>query len=155
MAQKKTNKTLIASNKKAFHNIAIQEKFECGIVLVGCEVKSIREKNVTIKESYARVIKDELFLFNCYIGPYEQGNRYNPEPTRDRKLLLHRRELNKIIGKINTKGYIMVPISIYIKNGKVKVECGMGTPKKQHDKRADIKNKDIKRDLDRAVKQTR
>ena len=119
------------------------------------KIKSIRLKNVTIKESYARVINGEIFLFNCYIGPYEQGNRYNPEPTRDRKLLLHRREINKIVGKLNTKGYIMVPLSMYIKNGKVKVECGLGPAKKQHDKRADIKEKDIKRNLDRAVKQNR
>lgn len=155
MSKKESTKTLIASNKKAFHNVQIEERLECGVVLVGCEVKSIRNKNVTIKDSYARIIRDELFLFNAYIGPYEQGNRQNPNPTRDRKLLVHKKELLKIKQKIETKGYIMVPISIYIRNGKVKVECGIGSPKKNHDKRADIKDRDIKRNLDRAVKQTR
>ncbi len=155
MTKKPSNKTIIASNKKAFHNVQVLEKIECGIVLIGCEVKSIRNKNVTIKESYARIINEELYLFNCYIGPYEQGNRENAHPTRDRKLLVHKNELLKIKQKIETKGYIMVPISLYLKNGRVKIECGLGSPKKQHDKRQDIKNKDVKRDLDRAVKQTR
>ena len=152
MSKKKTDKQIIAKNKKAFHNYSILERYEAGIVLSGCEVKSIRANNIVIKDSFARVINNELFLFNCYIGPYEQGNRFNPEPERDRKLLLHRREIDKIMGKLSRKGLIMVPLSIYIIKGKVKVELGLGEPKKQHDKRQDIKEKDIKRNIQRASK---
>ena len=154
MSKKKTDKQIIAKNKKAFHNYSISERYEAGIVLSGCEVKSIRANNVVIKDSFARVINNELFLFNCYIGPYEQGNRFNPEPERDRKLLLHRREIDKIMGKLSRKGLIMVPLSIYIIKGKVKVELGIGEPKKQHDKRQDIKEKDIQRNIQRASKLT-
>ena len=157
MSKKKEtpNKNLIASNKKAFHNYQILERIEAGLVLSGCEVKSVRNRNVVIKDSFARIVNNEIFLFNCYIGPYEEGNIQNLAPERDRKLLLHRREIDKLIGKLQNAHLSLIPLSIYIKNNKVKTELGLGQPKKLHDKRRDIKERDIQRNMAKAIKHKR
>ena len=142
----------IASNKKAFFNYTILEKIEAGLVLNGCEVKSLRRGDAALLDSFAKVVNNELFLFNTYIKPYEQGNRYNNSPTRDRKLLLHKNEILKLIGKLEKKGLTLVPLRLYFNKNKVKVELGLGQAKKQFDKRRSIKEKDQKRQMDRASK---
>ena len=139
-------------NKKAFFNTSIKHTFEAGISLVGCEVKSIRNGHMTIHESYIRMIQNEVYLVNANIQPYEQGNRYNHKPNRDRKLLLHRREITKISQYIERQGMIAVPTKVYLKKNKFKIEIGVGTPKKTHDKRASIKDREIKRSLTRSLK---
>ena len=143
---------LIESNKKAYFNYEILEKLEVGIALTGCEVKSIRAGHITIRESYARVFKNELWLFNCTIQAYSHGNRQNTEPARNRKLLIHKHQLTKWIDKTQQKGLILVPVSVYFRKGMVKLSIGLGKPKKTHDKRDSIKQHAIKRELDRAVK---
>lgn len=142
----------IIKNKKARFNYEILEVFEAGIVLKGTEVKSIRQKKVSIQEAYARVIKSEVFIVGLNISTYEMGNRFNHEPQRDRKLLLHKMEIKKLIGKLNEKGYTLVPLRMYIKNGKVKVELGLGRGKDTYDKRKTIQDRDMKRDLQRDMK---
>ncbi|MCP4049590.1 MAG: SsrA-binding protein SmpB [bacterium] len=144
-------KSLITSNKKAFHNYEIFEKIEVGIALKGCEVKSIRARKATIKESFARVIDNELWLINCHINPYKEGNRFNPNPTRDRKLLAHKREIKKLSGKINEKGFTLVPLNLYLLKNKVKIQIGIAKAKKIHDKRHSLKEKDTKREIDRGM----
>ena len=145
-------KQTIASNKKAFFNYIILEKFEAGLVLNGCEVKSVRKGDVALRDSFARVVNNELFLFNTYIKPYEQGNRFNASPTRDRKLLLHKKQILKLMGKLEKKGLTLVPLRLYFNKNKVKVELGLGQAKKMFDKRRAIKEKDQARQLDRAKK---
>lgn len=145
-------KQTIASNKKAFFNYIILEKIEAGLVLNGCEVKSVRKGDVALRDSFARVVNNELFLFNTYIKPYEQGNRFNASPTRDRKLLLHKKQILKLIGKLEKKGLTLVPLRLYFSKNKVKVELGLGQAKKTFDKRRAIKEKDQSRQLDRAKK---
>ena len=145
-------KQTIASNKKAFFNYIILEKFEAGLVLNGCEVKSVRKGDVALRDSFARVVNNELFLFNTYIKPYEQGNRFNASPTRDRKLLLHKKQILKLMGKLEKKGLTLVPLRLYFSKNKVKVELGLGQAKKMFDKRRAIKEKDQARQLDRAKK---
>ena len=125
---------------------------EAGIELVGCEVKSIRQGHMTIHESYVRLVNSELYLINANILPYAQGNRQNPNQNRDRKLLLHRRQINQIQEKVERKGFFIVPIKVYFKKNRVKLEIGIGKPKKSHDKRAHIKDREIKRQLDRGSK---
>ncbi|MEK9727619.1 MAG: SsrA-binding protein SmpB [Candidatus Margulisiibacteriota bacterium] len=140
------------SNKKAYFNYAIKETFEAGIALVGCEVKSIRNGHMTIHESYVRIINNEVFLINANIQPYEQGNRQNVKPNRDRKLLLHQREIRKISQFIERDGLIAVPTKVYLKKNRFKLEIGVGAPKKTFDKRASIKDRELKRNLDRSFK---
>lgn len=142
----------IARNKKANHDFAIEETFEAGIVLQGTEIKSIRAGRVNMKDSFARVKNGEVYLHNMHISPYEQGNQFNHEPTRMRKLLLHRKEINRLIGETQQQGYSLVPLKMYIKNGVAKVLIGLGKGKKKYDKREDLKRKQAKRDIDRAVK---
>ncbi len=142
----------IESNKKAYFNYEILEKLEVGIVLTGCEVKSIRAGHITIRDSFARVVTKELWLFNCTIQPYTYGNRHNPDPVRNRKLLIHRAQLAKWEAKVSQKGLVLVPVSIYFKHGKVKLSIGLGKPKKLHDKRQSLKEKSTKRELDRAIR---
>ena len=149
---KKTDKKLIASNKRAFHEYQVVDKFEAGIVLVGCEVKSIRNGHIVIKDSFARFKGTELWLMNCYIGPYEQASHFQPDPERDRKLLLHRAQLKKMLTKVTQKGYYVIPLRFYLFHQLVKVEIGLCTSKKKHDKRQDLKEKDINRDISRALK---
>lgn len=142
----------IATNKKASHEYFIEDTYEAGIVLQGTEIKSLRAGRVNIKDSHARIDRGEIKLINLHIAEYEQGNRYNHDPTRTRKLLLHRKEIDKLIGLTQQQGYALVPLKIYIKNGFTKVLIGLGRGKKKYDKREDLKRKQMKRDVDRAIK---
>jgi len=144
---------IVSSNKKARHEFFIEDSIEVGIVLAGTEVKSIRQGRCNIKEGYAQIIDGEVYLFNVHISPYEQGNIYNQDPIRTRKLLLHRREINKLTGYVAQKGYTLVPLTVYIKDGRVKVELGIARGKKLYDKREDIAKKDAERKIQRQVKE--
>ena len=143
---------LIAKNSQAYHNYEIIDKIEAGIVLTGTEIKSIRNGKVNIKDSYANVKNNEVFIYGMHISPYEFGNIYNKDPLRTRKLLLNRREINKLIGLVTQKSLSLVPISLYFKGNKVKVELGIGKGKKLYDKRNDIAKKDAERKIERALK---
>ncbi len=153
MAEKDSIK-LISQNKKAFHDFFIEETFECGIELVGTEVKSLREGKVNLKDSFASLVNGEIYIKNMHISPYEKGNIFNKDPLRERKLLLHKYEILKLVGKIKEKGYSLVPTKIYLKNSLVKVELGLAKGKKLYDKREDIARKDAKRDIERRMKET-
>ncbi|WP_079527050.1 MULTISPECIES: SsrA-binding protein SmpB [Halobacillus] len=146
------NGKTIAQNKKARHDFFIEETFEAGIVLQGTEIKSIRASRVNLKDSFARIRNGEVYLHNLHISPYEQGNIFNHDPTRSRKLLLHRKQINQLIGQTQQKGYSLVPLKIYIKNGVAKVLIGLGKGKKKYDKREDLKRKQVNREIDRAIK---
>ncbi|QKY69863.1 SsrA-binding protein SmpB [Lentibacillus sp. CBA3610] len=151
----KGNGKTIAQNKKARHDFFIEETYEAGIVLRGTEIKSIRSGRINLKDSHARIDhRGEMQLVNMHIAPYEQGNQFNHDPTRSRKLLLHRKEIDKLVGLIQQKGYSLVPLKVYIKNGVAKVLIGVGKGKKKYDKREDLKRKQMKRDADRAVKES-
>ncbi|SDB97136.1 SsrA-binding protein SmpB [Shouchella lonarensis] len=143
----------VAQNKKARHDYFIEETFEAGIVLTGTEIKSIRAGKMNLKESFARVRAGEVFLHNAHISEYEQGNRYNHDPVRARKLLLHRKQINMLIGKIQQQGYALVPLKVYIKNGFAKVLLGVAKGKKNYDKRDTLRKKDAKREVERALKE--
>lgn len=136
---------LIAKNPTARHNYTIEDTLETGIVLSGTEIKSIRQGKVNLKDSYAGIKNGELYIYNLHISPYEFGNIYNKDPLRDRKLLVNKREINKLFGLIKQKGYSLVPISLYFKGNFVKVELGIGKGKKLYDKRQDIAKKDAER----------
>ncbi|MBC1372415.1 SsrA-binding protein SmpB [Listeria booriae] len=144
---------LVAQNKKARHDYAIEETFEAGIVLQGTEIKSVRNARVNLKDAYARVDRGEVFLHNMHISPYEQGNRYNHDPLRRRKLLLHKKQISKLIGETKEAGYSIVPLKMYIKDGYAKVLIGVAKGKKKYDKREDLKRKEAKRDVERAFKE--
>ena len=144
----------IAQNKKARHDYFIEETYECGIELVGTEVKSLREGKVNLKDSYASITDGEVFVKNMHISPYEKGNIFNKDPLRERKLLLHKREILKLIGKIKEKGYSLIPLSLYFKNSKVKLELALARGKKLYDKRDDIAKKDATREIDRRMKES-
>ncbi|PWU69232.1 SsrA-binding protein SmpB [Gracilibacillus dipsosauri] len=143
---------VIAQNRKAGHDFFIEDTYEAGIVLQGTEIKAIRAGQVNLKDSFATIRNGEVYLNNMHISPYEQGNRYNHEPTRARKLLLHRKQIDKLIGETKQAGYSLVPLKVYIKNGFAKVLVGLGKGKKKYDKREDLKQKQAKRDMDRAIK---
>ncbi len=143
---------VVATNRKARHDYHIEENYEAGIVLTGTEVKSIRGSKVNLKDSYARVDNGEIFLYNMHISPYEPGNRYNHDPLRIRKLLMHKMEINRLAGKIKEKGYAIVPLKLYFKRGRVKVELGLARGKKLYDKRRDIAERDSKREVERAFR---
>ncbi|WP_054787037.1 SsrA-binding protein SmpB [Gracilibacillus dipsosauri] len=143
---------VIAQNRKAGHDFFIEDTYEAGIVLQGTEIKAIRAGQVNLKDSFATIRNGEVYLNNMHISPYEQGNRYNHEPTRARKLLLHRKQIDKLIGETKQVGYSLVPLKVYIKNGFAKVLVGLGKGKKKYDKREDLKQKQAKRDMDRAIK---
>lgn len=143
---------IISENRKARHDYHIHETYEAGIALTGTEVKSLRAGKANLKDSYARIDHNELMLHNMHISPYEQGNRFNHEPLRTRKLLMHRYEINKLIGKTKEKGYTLVPLKLYFTRGKAKVELGLATGKKLYDKRQDIAERDAKREMDRAFR---
>ena len=136
---------LIAKNPTAFHNYTIDDKLEAGIVLSGTEIKSIRAGKVNLKDSYAIIKKGEIYIVGMHISPYEQGNIFNKDPLRDRKLLLNKREINKLIGLTKQKGCSIIPLSMYFKGNLVKVELGIGKGKKLYDKREDIAKKDAER----------
>ena len=133
---------LIAKNPVAYHNFNIENKYEAGIVLSGTEIKSIRNGKVNLKDSYAGIKNGEAYIYSMHISPYEQGNIFNKDPLRDKKLLLNKREIFRLSGLINQKGYTLVPISLYLKNNIVKLELGIGKGKKLYDKREDLKKKD-------------
>lgn len=145
---------LIANNKKARHEYFIEDVYEAGMVLTGTEVKALRLGQGNIKESYAVLVDGELFVQGMHISPYEMGNRYNEDPMRTRKLLLHRREISKLMGLTQKKGYTIVPLRLYISNkGLVKLEIGLARGKKLHDKRQDIAKKDANRDMQRQLRE--
>ncbi len=139
----------IAQNKKARHEYFIEDTYEAGIELSGTEVKSIRKGSVNFKDSYAAVDKGQVYVYNMHISPYEQGNIFNKDPLRTRKLLLHKYEINKLIGYIQQKGYTLVPLSIYLKGSLVKVQLAVAKGKELHDKRHDIAERDAKREMER------
>ncbi|WP_338751393.1 SsrA-binding protein SmpB [Bacillus sp. FJAT-52991] len=143
---------VVAQNKKAGHDYFIEETYEAGIVLQGTEIKSIRNGRVNLKDAFARIQQGEVFIHNMHISPYEQGNRYNHEPLRTRKLLLHRKQINKLIGETKEAGYAIVPLKMYLKDGYAKVLIGLGKGKKKYDKREDLKKKEAKRDIERAFR---
>ena len=143
---------MFIKNKKAYFNYTIRDSIEAGICLIGCEVKSIRNGHMTIHESYIRIKDNEIYLVNANILPYEQGNRQNLSPNRDRKLLLHRRQINKIIEQLERHGLSAIPTKVYLKKRRVKIKIGIGSPKKTFDKRANIKDRELKRSLDRSFK---
>lgn len=145
-------KKILATNKKARHDYFIDEVYECGIELKGTEVKSIRQGRINLKEGYASVDNSEVFLKQVHISPYDQGNRFNVDPLRTRKLLLHKAEIRKLIGATTIKGYSLVPMSVYLKNGRVKLELGLGKGKKLYDKRQDLAKKDAMRRIERESK---
>lgn len=146
------NIKLIAKNPTAYHNYQIEDKIETGIVLTGTEIKSIRGGKVNLKDSYAYLKNGEIFICGMHISPYEHGNIFNKDPLRDRKLLLHKKEINKLIGLTKQKGFTLVPISIYFKGCFVKVELGIGKGKKLYDKRQDLAKKDAQRKIEQALK---
>ena len=143
---------LIANNKKAYHDYFIEEKYEAGLSLAGTEVKSIRMGKCSLKESFIRVDRGELFVYGMHISPYEKGNIFNRDPLRIRKLLLHKYEINKLNGAVTVKGYTIVPLQVYLKGGLVKMEIGLARGKKLYDKREDIAKKDLKRESEREFK---
>jgi len=146
---------VVASNKKAFHDYHIFDRYEAGIVLSGTEVKSLREARINLKDSYAQIKNNEIYLVNCHISPYSHGNRENPEPTRTRKLLLHRQEINKLIGKSVEKGFTLVPLRVYFKEGRAKVEIAVVKGKKLYDKRETQRRKESDRELAKIMKGVR
>lgn len=143
---------LVTNNKKAYFDYFIEDKWEAGMELYGTEVKSVRMGKASIKESYIKIEKNEVFIYNMHISPYEKGNIFNRDPVRVRKLLLHRSEINKLAGKTVEKGYTIVPLQVYMKNGLVKIEIGLGRGKKLYDKRQDIAKKDQRRENERDFK---
>lgn len=143
---------IIAKNPTARHNYTIENTVEAGIVLTGTEIKSIRNGKVNIKDTYVIVKNGEAYILGMHISPYEQGNIFNKEPLRDRKLLLHKRENMRLYGMIKQKGVSLIPLTLYFKNNKVKVEIGIGKGKKLYDKREDIAKKDAQRKIERALK---
>ena len=144
--------SLIAKNPVAKYNYTIEDTIESGIVLTGTEIKSIRNGKVNLKDSYANIKNGEAFIYGMHISPYEHGNIQNKDPLRDRKLLLNKREINKLVGYIKQKGYSLIPISIYFKGSFVKVELGIGKGKKLYDKREDMAKKEAQLKIDRALK---
>jgi SsrA-binding protein len=150
-AKEKNAEKIIAQNKTARLHYYIDETYEAGIVLVGTEVKSLREGRANLKDSYAVVREGEVFLHDLHISPYTFGNRYNHDPLRVRKLLLHNREIKRLYGKSRERGLSLVPLKLYFKRGKVKVEIGVGQGKKLYDKREDLKKRDDRRDMARAM----
>lgn len=142
-------KKIIAANKKAYHDYLIFEKFKAGIVLFGTEIKSIRKGAINLKDSFAKIEDMEVFLYNCHISPYEGGNRNNHDPERTRKLLLTKKEILKILGKIKQENYTIVPLELFLERGFAKLEIGLCKGKKLHDKRETLKKKDVQREMER------
>ena len=142
----------VATNKKAYHDYFIEQKYEAGISLSGTEVKSIRGGKVNLRDCFARIQNGEIFVFGMHISPYEQGNIYNRDPLRTRKLLMHKREITRLLGLVSRDGYALIPTSVYFKNGKVKIELGLAQGKKNYDKRESSKERDAAREIDKHMK---
>ncbi len=143
---------LVANNKKAYHDYFIEDKYEAGLVLVGTEVKSLREGKCSIKEAYVRIENGEAFIVGMNISPYEKGNIFNRDPLRERKLLLHKSQIAKLIGDSSQSGYTIMPLQVYFKDGRAKLEIGLARGKKLYDKREAIAKKDLRRELERDFK---
>jgi SsrA-binding protein len=143
---------VVSENRKAFHDYFIEDRIEAGIILTGTEIKSIRNGKVNLKDSYARLDNGEIWVNQMHISPYEQGNRFNHDPLRPRKLLLHRAEINKLVGKIQLQGLTLIPTKIYLKKGMAKIELGVAQGKKNYDKRQALAEREGKRDIERALK---
>mgnify|MGYP002625294188 FL=1 len=152
MAKAKAQGKMIANNKKAYHDYFILDTYEAGIALAGTEVKSLRMGKCSIKESFIRIENGEVFIYGMHISPYEKGNIFNKDPLRTRKLLLHKSEINKLMGQSKEKGYTIVPLKVYFKDSLVKVEIGLARGKKLYDKRQDIAKKDQKREAEKEFK---
>ncbi|MFZ3100796.1 MAG: SsrA-binding protein SmpB [Desulfitobacteriaceae bacterium] len=144
---------VVSENRKAFHDYFVEERVEAGIILTGTEIKSVRNSRVNLKDSYARIENGELWLYQMHISPYEQGNRFNHDPLRKRKLLLHRSEIVKLIGKIQLQGLTIIPIKMYLKQGLAKIELAVCRGKKNYDKRQDMAEKDAKREIERNMRE--
>jgi SsrA-binding protein len=142
----------LAQNRKAYHDYFIEDTFEAGIVLSGTEIKSIRKGSANLRDAYAQVQNGEVWVYNMHVSPYEQGNRFNHDPTRPRKLLLHKSEIAKLIGAVKEQGYTLIPTKLYIRNGYCKVELGLAKGKKQYDKRESAKARDANREIQRALR---
>jgi len=143
---------IVTENRKARHDFHILETYEAGLALTGTEVKSLRSGKANLQDSYARVENAELLLYNMHVSPYDQGNRFNHEPKRKRKLLMHKREIIRLLGKTREKGLALIPLKVYFKNGYAKVELALAKGKKSYDRREDMAARDAKRDIDRALK---
>lgn len=152
MTKQKEKQKLIANNKKAYHDYFIEESYEAGIALHGTEVKSMRQGKCSIKESFIRIENGEVYVYGMHVSPYEKGNIFNKDPLRVKKLLLHKYEINKLSGKVAEKGLTLVPLQVYFKEGKVKVEIGLARGKKLYDKRQDIAKKDQRREAEKEFK---
>ena len=151
----KTDNKSVAQNRKAYHDYFIEDKFEAGIELAGTEVKSIRQGNLNLKDSFCTVKDGEIFLYGMHVSPYEKGNIFNREPRRTRKLLMHKREIVKLGARAQQDGYAIIPLSVYFKGPRVKVEIGLAKGKKLYDKRDAAAQRDAKREMDRALKNVR
>ena len=149
---KKDPQKLIANNKKAYHDYFIDETYEAGIALHGTEVKSMRMGKCSIKEAFIRIENGEIFVYGMHVSPYEKGNIFNKDPLRVKKLLMHKYEINKLAGKVAEKGYTLVPLQVYFKEGKAKVEVGLARGKKLYDKREDMAKKDQRREIEKEFK---
>lgn len=152
MKMAKEEMKLVANNKKAYHDYFIEEKYEAGLVLHGTEVKSLRMGKCSIKEAFIRIENGEVFIYGMHISPYEKGNIFNKDPLRVRKLLLHKQQIRKLIGNSAEKGYTIVPLQIYFKDGRAKIEIGLAKGKKLYDKRQDIAKKDQRREAEKELK---
>lgn len=152
MAKQKETQKLIANNKKVYHDYFIDESYEAGIALHGTEVKSLRMGKCSIKESFIRIENGEMFVYGMHVSPYEKGNIFNKDPMRVKKLLMHKVEINKLAGKIAEKGFTLVPLQVYFKEGRAKVQIGLARGKKLYDKREDIAKKDARRETEREFK---
>ena len=148
----KETRKLIANNKKAWHDYFIEEKYEAGLVLHGTEVKSLRMGKCSIKEAFIRIENGEVIIYGMHVSPYEKGNIFNRDPLRPKKLLMHKSEIRKLVGKIAEKGYTLVPVEVYFKGSLVKVDIALAKGKKQYDKRQDIAKKDMRREAERDFK---
>ncbi len=143
---------LICQNKKAWHNYFIEDTYEAGLCLLGTEVKSLREGKASLGDSYAKIKNGEVFLVDAHISPYSHANRFNHDPLRTRKLLLHKREIKRLIGKVQEKGFTLIPLRLYFSNGRAKVELGLAKGKKLYDKRETLKRKTLQREMERGRK---
>ncbi|MBQ9561996.1 MAG: SsrA-binding protein SmpB [Lachnospiraceae bacterium] len=148
----KDNYKLVANNKKAYFDYFIEETYECGIELVGTEVKSVRMGKCSVKEAFVRIRQGEVWVYGMHISPYEKGNIFNKDPLRERRLLMHRQEIRKLASRVDQQGYTLVPLKVYLRGSLVKVEIGLAKGKKLYDKRESIAKKDQKREMDREMK---
>jgi SsrA-binding protein len=146
------NNKIVATNRKAFHDYHVGETYEAGIALTGTEIKSVRQGIVSLRDSFARVENGEVFLYDMHVSPYDAGNRYNHEPRRTRKLLLHKSEIRRLATKTQEKGFTLIPLKVYLRGGHAKVELALAKGKRLYDKREDIKKRDVMRQVDRVIK---